>query len=202
MDRQTNLPNLLKGKTADQPLKEEKLAITDQELYTRTLDLSTQSIEENFLDLGKAMRQLLERDAELFKKIVDISRLGSRKAYYLVNISQWFEGMPIPRKRLLAVGWTKLMVIGRHVTKDNVAELVTLAENNNVKQLEALMRGEAPKDNASCFLAYFDPKDYKVLEETMIQYGGGRRSGRGIENKEEALMKIIRRFKKMVGKES
>ena len=174
------------------------MAVSTEDLYEKALDLSTQSLAENFLELGKSLRQLLERDPDLFKKVVDKTDLGTRKAYYLVNISEWFEGMPVPRKRLLAAGWTKLQVIGRHVTKANVDELLTLAETNNVKQLEALMKGEAPKTNAACFLAYFEPKDYKVLEDAMVQYGGGKRSGRGIENKEEALMKIIRRFKKLV----
>ena len=42
----------------------------------------------------------------------------------------------------------------------------------------------------------FDAKDYKMFEEQLLK-NGGKRSGRGIENKEEALMLLIRKFKKL-----
>jgi hypothetical protein len=44
-----------------------------------------------FLYLGKHLRQLLDRDLELFKKVVDKTPLGRREAYYLVEVSRKFD---------------------------------------------------------------------------------------------------------------
>ena len=101
------------------------------------------------------------------------------------------------KKRLLAIGWTKLEKISKHVNKSNVEELLALAETCNVRQLEAHIRGEAPATNAACVLMYFDQKNYKLLEELLVEHGG-KRNGRGIEHKEEALIRILRKFKKLV----
>lgn len=42
-------------------------------------------VENTFLELGRYPRQLLDRDPELFKKVVDKTPLKRRKAYYLVE---------------------------------------------------------------------------------------------------------------------
>lgn len=57
------------------------------------------------------------------------------------------------------------------------------------------MRGEKPLGNAHCVLLYFSPKDYAELEDALVKHGGVR-SGRGIQNKEEALIRLVRHVKK------
>ena len=56
------------------------------------------------------------------------------------------------------------------------------------------MRGEKPLGNAHCVLMYFSPKDYAELEEALLSHGGTR-SGRGILNKEKALINVVRAVK-------
>jgi hypothetical protein len=177
-------------------IKEDHVAASTGDLYEKALTLSGQSIDETFLELGKALRQLMDRDTDLFRQVVEKSELGSRKAYYLVNLSRIFEPLPIPRARLLALGWTKLMKISAHINKENWQELLEMAESHNVKQIEATLKGEKPQTNAHCFLAYFDAKDYKLVEELLVQ-NGAKRSGRGLLEKEAALVRIFRKFKKM-----
>ena len=80
------------------------------------------------------------------------------------------------------------------ISDETLKLLLQLAEENTTKQLEALMKGEKPVDNAHCVLMYFTPKQYKVLEEALVQ-NGGTRSGRGIVNKEEALLKALKKAK-------
>ena len=58
------------------------------------------------------------------------------------------------------------------------------------------MKGDQPKTNAHVVLLYFDPKDYKQLEEQLI-HNGAERSGRGLLGKEAALMRMVRKFKKL-----
>ena len=132
--------------------------ISIDELYDRALALSS-DVEDKFLELGRSLRQLLDQDPPLFQQVVK-KHLGRRKAYYLVEVSRKFEPLPISRPRLKKVGWTKLQIIGRHVTKDNVEELVTLAEQLKTKQLERKMQGEEPISKAHCVLMYFNRNRY------------------------------------------
>ena len=170
------------------------MAVNINELYEKALHQSTH-VDQTFLELGTSLRRLYDRDRDLYHKVVDKSGLGSRKAYYLLDISRKFEKLPgIPKSRLRAVGWTKLQVISKQLTAQNADELLTMAENNPVRDLEALMRGEKPKgENAKCVLMYFTPEQYEVYAESLLKKGAYR-SGRGILNKEEALIKILEEY--------
>jgi hypothetical protein len=58
------------------------------------LALIAADVENTFLELGRYLRQLLDRDPELFKKVVDKTALKRRKAYYLVEVSRIFDRFP------------------------------------------------------------------------------------------------------------
>jgi hypothetical protein len=167
------------------------MMISIDELYDRALALSS-DVEDKFLELGRSLRQLLDRDPPLFQQVVKKRGLGRRKAYYLVEVSRKFEPLPISRARLKKIGWTKLQIIGQHVTKDNVEELVNLAEQLKTKQLERKMRGDDSLNNAHCVLMYFSPKQYAEFEEALLK-NGAERSGRGIVGKEGALINALRK---------
>src|SRR5208337_851216 len=169
------------------------MVVSNDELYSEAEALSA-NVEDNFLDLGKALRKLLDRDPALFQQLWQKTSLGRRKAYYLVEVSRVFDPLPISRNRLKKLGWTKLQIIGRQITKDNAQELLAIAEENTAKQLERLMRGEKPIDNAHCMLMYFSPKQYKVVGEAMLA-NGGVKSGRGVVGKEEALVRALKKLK-------
>ena len=141
------------------------------DLYEKAIALSAQSMDENFLDLGKALRQLLDRDPDLFK------RWWTRRPWFAQSILSGqhqpiVEAAANPAQpvgdRLDQAGENR-----QHVTKSNWQELLQLAEANNTKQIEALMKGEKPQTNAHCFLAYLDPKDYKLLEGGLVHHGTG-----------------------------
>jgi hypothetical protein len=177
------------------------MPLSTEDIYEKALTMSS-NVEDNFLELGRRLRQLQDRDPELFQKVVEKSDLGLRKAYYLVEVSKTFDPLPISRARLRKLGWTKLQIIGKHVTKDNVEELVELAESLPAKQLERQMRGETPVKNAHCVLMYFSPKQYAELEQALLKNGATRSTGkgRGLQNKEEALINVIRKAAKATGK--
>ena len=169
---------------------------SNDELYGQAKELST-NVDDNFLELGKALRQLQDRDPEMFRQLYESnSDLGRRKAYYLVAVSRTFDPLPISRLRLKKIGWTKLEILSHHITKDNAQELLQLAEESTAKQLGTLMKGEKPINNARCVLMYFTPKEYKVLEEALVN-NGGQRSGRGFLNKEKALIAALKKLKKL-----
>ena len=170
------------------------MTLSIEALFDKALALSG-DVEDNFLELGKSLRQLLDRDPDLFQEIVKKTNLGRRKAYYLVEVSRTFDPLPIPRSRLRKIGWTKLQLIGKHLDGDNTEELLQLADKTNAKELERLMRGEKPLGKARCVVMYFSPKQYAELEEMLVKYGG-KRSGRGVQNKEEALLRMVAALKK------
>ena len=168
------------------------MTISIEELYDRALALSS-DVENQFLELGRSLRQLLDRDPGLFQQIVKKGRLGRRRAYYLVEVSRKFEPLPVPRSRLCKIGWTKLQLIGRHLDASNIDKLLELAENNNSNELERILRGDKPLGgNAHCVLMYFSPKQYGELEAALLRNGGSR-SGRGIVGKEKALINALRK---------
>ena len=90
------------------------MALSTEDLYDKAKYLSG-DVQDNFLELGRSLRQLLDRDPELFKKIVQKTKLGRRKAYCLVEVSRIFDPLTVPRSRLRKIGWTKLQLIGKHV---------------------------------------------------------------------------------------
>ena len=119
--------------------------------------------------------------------------LGVRKAYYLIDVSRAFDPLKVDRARLKAVGWTKLATIAKKVTQETVEELVALAEQSNVKELERMARGDRSLGNSRCVMMYFSPKEYKELEEALVLHGArSSRGGRGLADKEKALLKIVR----------
>src|SRR5271165_5503753 len=170
------------------------MTLSIEALYDKAMGLS-KDVEDNFLELGKSLRQLQDRDPDLFQQIVQKSNLGRRKAYYLVEVSRIFDPLPIPRSRLGKIGWTKLQLIAKHVTPNNLDVLLQLAEDSTAKELERAMRGEKPLGNAHCVLMYFSTKDYAALEDALVKHGGASR-GRGIQNKVEALIRLVRHVKK------
>jgi hypothetical protein len=160
------------------------------ELYQKVVSLSS-TIDENFLELAKSLRQLQDNDPDEFKRAVSNSRLGARKAYYLVEIDKVFSKIPVPKHRLKAIGWTKLQKLSAHINKSNYADLLKKAEAHTAKDLDTVLRGEQPVANKRAVLTYFSQEDYADLEKAMLKFGG-ERSGRGIINKEEALLKMAR----------
>jgi hypothetical protein len=170
------------------------MAITPKELYDSAVEMAG-NIEDNFLELGKTLRQLQDKGGgELFQKFIVKTQIKRRKAYYLVEVSRIFDPLPISRNRLRKIGWTKLQLIGAKTTKDNVQEMLEMAENNTAQQLQAVMRGDKPVANSHCVLMYFSPKQYEELEEALLA-NGGTRSGRGIVDKEKALINALRKAK-------
>ena len=167
------------------------MALKTEDLFDKAMTLS-KNVDDTFLELGRTLRQLLDREPQRFQEIVAKSDLGRRKAYYLVEVSRVFDPLQVSRARLKKVGWTKLMMIAKQATQDNIDELLVLAEQNNAKELDRIMRGETPLGNSHCVLMYFSPKQYEELEEALVHHGARKAERRrGLVGKEEALLRMI-----------
>jgi hypothetical protein len=86
-------------------------------------------------------------------------------------------------------------MIAKQATQDNIDELLDLAERNNVKELERVIQRKEPLgDESHCVLMYFSPKQYEELEEALLHHGARKADrGRGLVEKEKALLKLIRK---------
>src|SRR5262245_28938052 len=78
----------------------------------------------SLLDFAKAILNIHQRDVGKFKEAVreaklepSRARLGPRKAYYLLKIAEQYDQLAHFSSRLQAIGWTKLTIIGEHLSR-------------------------------------------------------------------------------------
>lgn len=145
-------------------------------------------IGDRFLRLAWALRELQDEQPGIFLKVVGLVGLNSRKAYALARIARQFDG--VPEERLYFIGWTKLVIIGRYLTDDNLEHLLQLAQQNTAHDLEVLLRGETPIEDAKVVQLYLAPNDYQRLRAALIKHGAVT-SGNGLIKMEAALMALV-----------
>lgn len=169
-----------------------------KDLYDKAMKLGS-SVDENFLELGKTLRDLLDKDPAMFQSFVKTSGHGKRKTYCLVEIDKAFRKMAAPKPRLLSIGWTKLYLIAKYVTTNNLNKFLTLCEESSVPQLKAALRdGKTGKLQETLHAVNFNLKAdiYDALAEALINHGATPAS-RGLHNKEEALARMLAKLKKI-----
>ena len=159
------------------------------ELYDAAFALAM-APDDRFLDFARALRRLRDYSNDLFHKLVRELGISQRKAYYLVDVAARTDGLAIPDKRLVAIGWTRLAIVAPHLTRDNAEELIGLAEANTARDLETLMRGEDPGGNERCVQLYLGARQYALYRDAILAHGG-KAVGRGLVGQERALMRII-----------
>ena len=153
-------------------------------------ELIASFIGDNFIEAARHLREVQDETPELFAMVVKHTGIGMRKAYYLAEIDRRFRKLGVDRNRLRKIGWTKVQIIGRHINKTNLEDLLSLAEKHTAYELNALMRGEQPHPDTRCVVLYFTPEQYETFEKAVLA-NGGVKSGRGLLGKEEALVKAL-----------
>jgi hypothetical protein len=88
------------------------------------------------------------------------------------------------------IGWTKLALLAEHITSANSDQLLDLAETSTVRELTLLLRDELPVPGERCVVLYLGPVHYKTFENAVLAYGG-KKVGRGLVDKEDALLKAL-----------
>jgi hypothetical protein len=159
-----------------------------RDLEKKVMTLSSRPADK-FLDLAYALRLLKDRSREAFRRVVKKGGLGTRKAYYLLNLADQFHSTPGIRARLHQIGWTKAQVIGRHLPGTNILKLLEYAEGHTTKELEAYAGKKQASDTTRCVLLYFTPEQYRRYEKAALKCGATKR-GRGLTDKEAATIKM------------
>lgn len=157
--------------------------------YERAKALIPQ-FNDRFLELAPLLRDLSKEDQSEFRRLLKASKLGLRKAYYLIEIQDAFEALPATRERLYEIGWTKLSMLAKHITKANCEQLLQLAEENKARDLQMILRGEDPPSETHCLLMYLDPQQFDRFAAVASRFGA-QRAGKTIHRKEAALMAMV-----------
>jgi hypothetical protein len=120
--------------------------------------------------------------------------LNLRQAYYLCEIVDQLRPFARYKERFEVIGWTKTQVIARGLNRQNLKERLELAEtkDNTARKLRSLVEGKTLPDKTRCVQLYFTEDDYKAFEEAVV-LNGGSPVGRGLVNKEEAVLALIKK---------
>jgi hypothetical protein len=159
----------------------------------RAVKLSA-TADDNFPELARCLAEIYSEDRRMWRQFLELSGVKSRKAYYLVELGKHLGTHRITDERLRRIGWTKAQVIAAHMEKGpgaNVTGLLAQAEKNTVEGLKAIIDGKNPEVKAHRVMLNFSPAQYRELAKALLA-NGGRPSGRGLANKEAAIIKIIR----------
>ena len=168
-----------------------------EKLLQTAIKLSAQP-DDTFPGLARSLAAIYAQDKALLGRFIEQSGMGRRKAYYLLDLGKRLADLGLPDKRLKEVGWTKLQVVGKHLTRRNAETLLGWAEECNAPQLAARIRGEAPS-KTRCVLLYMSPAQYRQFERAILT-SGGKRSGRGLVGKEAAIMRMVRLINRNEGR--
>ena len=117
------------------------MTLSKQETFDRAVRLAAR-FDDGFIELGRLLKRLQERDHELFKQVCEETRLDRRKAYYLIQIARQVEGFPIPRERLARIGWTRMQLVADRLTRENWPQMLELAEQHTAHGLKAVLAGK------------------------------------------------------------
>ena len=148
-----------------------------EKLLQTAVELSARP-DDTFLDLARALAAIYAQNKALLGRFIEQSGMGRRKAYYLLDLGKRLADLGLPDKRLEEIGWTKLQIIGKKLTRRNAKKLLGWAEEYNAPQLAARIRGETPS-KTRCVLLYMSPAQYRQFERAILS-NGGKRSGRGL----------------------
>jgi hypothetical protein len=159
--------------------------------YTKA-EMTAGPLGDNFIRIARHFRIIQEHTPERFAEVAKLVGISRRRAYYYAKVARVFDG--VDENRLCFIGWTKLKVIADHINNSNKDQLLDLAEDCTVRELEILMRNGMPIDGTRAVLLYLEPHDYELFEKAVLSFGG-KKVGRGLIDKEEALIKALSSIK-------
>lgn len=190
------------GELTNHLLKEEMVASSLDQLHERAIKYAQAGVSENFLDLGKVLRQIRDHaeGAEQFKTTYEACGLSRRHAYYLVSISETWDGQGVPRTKLEEIGFTKLFMLAKHVTKENRAELLDAAETMTTAQLTKHLAGGKPLVDARIVVFRLSKAQYKEFEAGALAMGAQHHPKRAgsLVGVEQAMLKALKLAKSKV----
>jgi hypothetical protein len=161
--------------------------------FRRALALASRP-KENWVELCQLLAAVVDQDPRLREQFEQQAGMDNRTVYYFLKFGRQLRRLNLPQEQLTKVGWTKFEAISPRLTRTNANRLLALAEEKTVPELKAELRGAGYKQKPRRMILTFDPLAYVKIERALLMHGarrsrGGR--GKGLENKEAALLKLI-----------
>lgn len=149
----------------------------------------------SMMDVARALRELRNTRPSDLLAVAAQAGMSPRKAHALARLATIFDNRGLRKNLLEEVGWAKLDIIGRYVSEDgsNIPQLLSLAESNSQLALKSKLQDDTAEDlsgkNAS-MLFHLPEAQGERLRALLLKYGA-RQSGKGLVEKEKALIAIM-----------
>lgn len=161
--------------------------ISKNEVAEITVDLK----RRRFWRAAKFFRTLQDTEPSEVGEVAQLIGVSQRQAFYLAKIHRIFSELGVDGDRLETIGWTKLKVVVGYVNSANCEALLEMAQFCSVRQLRFLLCNEPPVVGERCAVFYLAPSAYDIFEKAMLAHGAVK-VGRGLINKEAALIQLIK----------
>lgn len=157
-------------------------------------EIIAEHLGRSFWKIARYFHELQVHAPDRLPTVAKLVGMSRRRAFYFGQIYRVFSSLEVDEHRLDRVGWTKLKVLAKHITKSNCEQLLDLAESCTARELSILMRDDVPVDGTRVVLLYLKPTGYQVFEKAVLAFGA-KRVGRGLVYKEQALVKALAALK-------
>lgn len=148
----------------------------------------------DFIEQAAYLRKIADHSPDEFEDALKLLKIGRRKAYYLIDVDKTFEEISATKEEKLAVGWTKLKMMNSYVTEENWKQLFAEAMNRPVHEFQEILEGNYVETAKHCVLLYFFDEEYKLFAKVLEEHGA-KKKARGLQGKEAALLKALRKLK-------
>ena len=165
-------------------------------LFNRALQLTGAS-DARFLELARTLHALKLADEDSFAQYISFLKRGRRKAYYLLQIGQAFSDLKVSDADLQEIGWTKLLRLAPVVNKANLDELVATAKIMTHRELAASLKGQKMLKARHAMTLFMTPTQRALLAKH-LRRNGATQSGRGLQGKEDALVRLLERYEQLL----
>lgn len=153
------------------------------------------SVRNNYFEFGKVLLLISQIDKPAWDDFIAKIGLKTRRAYAYMEIYDAYKGSKIHKAKLAEIGWTKMHLMIPYKNHYPIDDLLTLASENNVPNLERVLRDQKSPQDLKVFTEYFTPKEYAEVERA-LKAEGMVKGPRGYTNRKEAFLKLIRKVNK------
>jgi len=152
--------------------------------------------EPDLVSVGRLVRAA--RNEGNFKAFCDAVSLGTRKAYDLIAIADAVDAGRLQETVVQEIGWAKARLIAeKAATRSKVRSATAFARKNTLPALAAYFQGGGAGVQLVTKSFHLTMHQAQALESALVQAGAQRRQGR-LDNRADALMRILREFTKSI----
>ena|SRR5271166_1979811 len=147
----------------------------------------------DFIELGRALRPMRDREQQRFKSICQDGPVRYRRAMHFIEIAQGIDKRLLTELEARELGWTKALIVLHHATtRAEARKLLEQARRLSAAALrDTLVSGRSAARLTVSFL--LTQSEAEHLSQALLQ-AGARHGRRGLDGRSEALMKIVRAF--------